>query len=181
MHLMGMSIHHSHSVNSDETPVSLPLATITVDPYGVLNVTLDGAEYPPPSPTAPWTKGRFGELLDVLTADRTRTIRVEIHESDGSTFTDIIRAARTPRSEPTDESPAPRRARHRHAPETIKVTGAGFQPGEDVTVAVVRSTAEATAAGTVRVTLNLGELPAGGADVLLVGTCSARVVTRRVP
>ena len=52
MHLMGMSIHHSHSVNSDETPVSLPLATITVDPYGVLNVTLDGAEYPPPSPTA---------------------------------------------------------------------------------------------------------------------------------
>lgn len=178
---MGMSIHHSHSANSDETPVSLPLATITVDPYGVLTVTLDGAEYPPPSPTAPWTKGRFGELLDVLTADRTRTIRVEIHESDGSTFTDIIRAARTPHPDPTNGSPAPRRARHRHAPETIEVTGTGFQPGEDVTVALVRSTAEATAAGTVRVTLNLGELSTGGADVLLVGTTSARVVTRRVP
>ncbi len=178
---MGMGIHHSHSANPDETPVSLPLATITVDPYGVLTVALDGADYPPSSPTAPWTKGRFGELLDVLTADRTRTIRVEIHEADGSTFTDIIRAARTPRSEATDESPAPRRARHRHAPETIEVTGAGFQPGEDVTVALVRSAIEATAAGTVRVTLNLGELPTGDADIVLVGTTSARVVTRRVP
>ncbi|MFB9620472.1 hypothetical protein [Brooklawnia cerclae] len=176
-----MSIHHSHSASPDETPVSLPLATITVDSYGVLTVSLDGAEYPPPSPTAPWTKGQFGELLDVLTADRTRTIRVEIHESDGSTFTDIIRAARTPRSEPTDESPAPRRARHRHAPETIEVTGTGFQPGEEVTVALVRSNVEATAAGTVRVTLDLGELPTGGADVLLVGASSARAVTRRVP
>jgi hypothetical protein len=176
-----MSIHHSHSANPDETPVSLPLATITVDPYGVLSVTLDGAEYPPPSPTAPWTKGRFGELLDALTADRTRTTRVEIHESDGSTFTDIIRAARTPRSEAADESPTPRRARNRHAPETIEVSGAGFQPGEDVTVALVRTTAEATAAGAVRVTLNLGELPTGGADIVLVGITSARVVTRRVP
>lgn len=176
-----MSIHHSHSADPDETPVSLPLAVITVDPYGVLTVSLDGAEYPPPSPTAPWTKGRFGELLDVLTADRTRTIRVEIHESDGSAFTDIIRAARTPHPVPAAQSPAPRRARHRHAPETIEVTGTGFQPGEDVTVALVRSTAEATAAGTVRVTLNLGELPTGGADILLVGNGSARVVTRRVP
>ena len=61
------------------------------------------------------------------------------------------------------------------------MTGTGFQPGEDVTVALVRSTAEATAAGTVRVTLNLGELPTGGADILLVGNGSARVVTRRVP
>jgi hypothetical protein len=178
---MGMSIHHGHSAAPDESPVSLPLAIITVDPYGVLAVTLDGADYPPPSPTEPWTKDQFGELLDALTADRTRTIRVEIHESNGSTFTDIIRAARTPRSEAIDESPAPRRARHRHAPETIEVTGAGFQPGEDVTLALVRSTAEATAAGTVRVTLNLGELPTGGVDVMLVGTMSARVVTRRVP
>lgn len=176
-----MSIHHSHSAYPDETPVSLPLAIITVDTYEVLTVSLDGAEYPPLSPAEPWTKGRFGELLDVLTADRTRTIRVEIHESDGSTFTDIIRAARTPRADPTDESSAPRRARHRHAPETIEVTGAGFQPGEDVTIALVRSTTEATAAGTVRVTLNLGELPTGGTDILMVGNTSSRVVSRRVP
>lgn len=178
---MGMSIHHSHSGDPEETPVSLPLAVITVDSYGVLTVSLDGAEYPPPSPTEPWTKGRFGELLDVLTADRTRTIRVEIHESDGSTFTDIINAARTPHPEPAAQSPAPRRARHRHVPETIEVTGAGFQPGEEVTVALVRTTAEATAAGTVRVTLDLGELPTGGADIVLVGITSARVVARRVP
>ena len=158
---MGMSIHHSHSAGSDEAPVSLPLAAISVDSYGVLTVTLDGAEYLPSSPTASWTKGRFGELLD--------------------TFTDIIRAARTPRPGPIDELPAPRRARHRHTPETIEVSGAGFQPGEEVTVALVRSTAEATAAGAVRVTLNLGGLPTGGTDILLVGTTSARVVTRRVP
>ncbi len=181
MHLLDMSIHHSHSVNPDETPVSLPLAVITVDSYGVLTVTLDGADYPQPSPTAPWTKARFGELLDVLTADRTRTIRVEIHESDGSTFTDIIHAVRTPRPDPIDGPPTPRRARHRHTPETAEVAGAGFQPGEEVTVALVRSTVEATAAGTVRVTLDLRELPSGGADIVLVGITSARVVTRRVP
>ncbi|MEA5052209.1 MAG: hypothetical protein VB093_02020 [Propionicimonas sp.] len=178
---MGMSIHHSHSADPDETPVSLPLAIITVDSYDVLTVTVDGADYPPTSLTRPWTKGRFGELLDVLTADRTLTIRVEIHESDGSTFTDIILAARTPRPDPTNGSPAPRRARHRHAPETVGVAGAGFDPGEEVTVALVQSTAEATAAGAVRVTLDLGELPTSGAGVLLVGASSARVVTRRVP
>ena len=176
-----MSIHHSHSADPDETPVSLPLAVITVDSYGVLTVTLDGADYPPTSPTRPWTKARFGELLDVLTVDRTQTIRVEIHESDGSTFTDIIRAARTAHPDPVDGPPMPRRARHRHAPETIEVTGAGFNPGEDVTVALIRSAVEATAAGAVRVALNLGELPSRGADVLLVGTTSARIVTRRVP
>ncbi len=62
---MGMSIHHSHSAVPDETTVSLPLAVITVDSYDVLTVALDGAEYPAPSPKAPSTRGRFGELLGI--------------------------------------------------------------------------------------------------------------------
>ncbi|OCK14254.1 hypothetical protein [Cutibacterium avidum] len=155
-----MSIHHHHSADSAQTPIVLPLAVITVDTYGILAVTLDGAEYPPPSPTTPWSKARFADLLDTLTLDRTQTIRVEVHESDGSTFTDIIHASHTPRTHPYEETAgAPRRARHRHTPDII----------------------EATAAGTARATLDLGELAAGGADILLIGTTSARVVVRRVP
>lgn len=63
----------------------------------------------------------------------------------------------------------------------MEVTGAGFTPGEDVTIALAHTTTEATAAGTARATLDLGELAAGGADLLLIGTTSARVVVRRVP
>ncbi|MDK9640972.1 hypothetical protein [Propionibacterium freudenreichii] len=177
-----MSIHHHHSADSGQTPVVLPLAVITVDTCGILTVTLDGADYPPPPPTTPWSKARFADLLDALTLDRTRTIRVEVHESDGSTFTDIIHAAptlRAPRSEETAE--APRRARHRHTPEMMEVTGGGFTPGEDVTIALTHTTTEVTAAGTAHATLNLGELPADGAEILLIGTTSARVVVRRVP
>ena len=177
-----MSIHHHHSADSAQTPVVLPLAVITVDTYGILTVTLDGADYPPPSPTVPWSKARFADLLDMLTLDRTRTIRVEVHESDGSTFTDIIHASHTPRTHPYEKTAgAPRRARHRHTPDIIEVTGAGFTPGEDVTIALAHTTTEATAAGTARATLNLGELPADGADILLIGSTSARGVVRRVP
>ncbi|MFK5159680.1 hypothetical protein [Propionibacterium freudenreichii] len=177
-----MNIHHHHSADSAQTPIVLPLAVITVDTYGALTVTLDGAEYPPPSPTVPWSKARFADLLDTLTLDRTQTIRVEVHESDGSTFTDIIHAAPTPRTHPYEETAgAPRRARHRHTPDMIEITGAGFTPGEDVTIALAHTTTEATAAGTARVTLDLGEMPAEGADVILIGSTSARVVVRRVP
>lgn len=126
-----MSIHHNHPADSDQTPIVLPLAVITVDTYGILTVTLDGAEYPPPSPTTPWSKARFADLLDTLTLDRTRTIRVEVHEADGSTFTDIIHAAPTARTHSRDErAEVPRRARHRHTPDMIEVTGAGFSPGK---------------------------------------------------
>jgi len=178
-----MSIHHNHPADSDQTPIVLPLAVITVDTYGILTVTLDGAEYPPPSPTTPWSKARFADLLDTLTLDRTRTIRVEVHEADGSTFTDIIHAAPTARTHSRDErAEVPRRARHRHTPDMIEVTGAGFSPGEEVTIALAyTTTTEATAAGTARATLDLGELPAEGADVILIGSTSARVVVRRVP
>lgn len=136
---MGMSIHHHHSADSGQTPVVLPLAVINVDSYGILTVTMDGAQYPPPSPTTPWGKARFADLLDALTLDRTRTIRVKVHEADGSTFTDIIQAAHTPRALPHDEtSDRPRRA---------------------------HTTTEVTAAEAARATLDLGELPADGVDV----------------
>lgn len=181
-HLTIMNFHHDHASKADKSPVALPLAVITVDTYGALSVMLDGAEYPPPAPAAPWSKARFGELLDALTVDRTRSVRVEVHEDDGSTFTDIIHAARTPRSGPRAEAPAKphRRARHRQQPEMIEVTGAGFAPGEDAIVAVVLTRTEATANGTASAHLNPAQVSEGG-EVLLVGEASARVVVRRVP
>ncbi|WP_223149123.1 hypothetical protein [Changpingibacter yushuensis] len=96
-----MSIHHHHSADCGQTPVVLPLAVITVDSYGILTVTMDGTQYPPPSPTTPWSKARFADLIETLTPDRTRPIRVEVHEADGSTFTDTIHASHTPRAHPT--------------------------------------------------------------------------------
>lgn len=155
---MGMSIHHHHSADSGQTPVVLPLAVITVNSYGILTVTMDGTQYPPPSPTTPWSKARFGDLLDTLTLDRTQTVRVEVHEADGSTFTDIIQAAHTPRALPHDEtSDRHRRVRHRHTPDIIEVT----------------------AAEKARATLDLGEIPADRTDVILIGSTSAQVVVRR--
>lgn len=59
-----------------------------------MTVIYDGRDFPPPKPDAPWTRARFADLLDAISDHRTRTVRVEVHEFDGSAFTDIIHTAR---------------------------------------------------------------------------------------
>ncbi|MFE2773812.1 hypothetical protein [Microbacterium resistens] len=161
--------------------VNFPLASIRVDEGGLMRVTHNGRNFPPPSAGTEWSRARFGELLDALSDHRTRTIRVEVREHDGSLFTDIIHATRR---EHTDvDSPAPgvaRRARHRPTHLLFDVRGPGFIPGEDITVALSISGAEASAEGTARAVIDLSELGDHRSEILLIGRVSGVVISEFV-
>lgn len=165
-----------------ETPVNLPIASVHVDDRGNMRVTLDGREFPPTGPETEWSRARFGELLDALSAHRTRTVRVEVQEYDGSAFTDIIHASRPARTaaEAPESSPA-RRARHRPKHQLIEIRGSGFIPGEDVTVALSISNSEGADDGTARAVVDPSQLIIENAEILLIGRVSGLIAVERLP
>ena len=147
-----------------------------------MDVVYDGRAFPAPEPHAPWSRARFGDLLDAISAHRTRTVRVEVHEFDGSVFTDIVHAVR---SEPATAEAAPptetRRARHRPTHQLFKITGSGFIPGEDITVALSVSSAEGSADGGAHGLVDLSQLVDHRSEIMLIGRVSGVVVSERLP
>lgn len=179
---------HATGPASEETPVVLPHAVITITEAGALGVTLDGIDVPQQEGDA-WTRSTFGTLLDALTRDRTITVRIEVHESDGTVFTDIIRARRRTTPEPPDTEDADGRgtrvkASSKRRPDLVEVTGEEFVPGEDIAVAVIISHTDATSTGHARALLDRGHLrtlPSDGAsEVVLFGRVSGTIHVRRL-
>lgn len=179
--------------NRDDTPVLLPHAVITVDEAGTLAVTLDGTPFPAPEGSE-WTRATFGPLLDAITADRTITVRIEVHESDGSVFTDIIHGRRRTTPEPLDETDSEanrgRQARHKGRQRLkraalVELTGEGFVPGEDVAIAVIVSHTHATPSGRARTLLDRAQLRSvlakNAGEVVLFGRISGTLHVRRLP
>ncbi len=155
-----------------EAPVVLPLLVVTVTETGALDVTLDGTDFPAPEDADAWTRRSFGRLLDAATREREVSLRVEVRETDGTSFTDLIPAR--PRRTPL---PAPE-----PAPETkpagrglVEVTAGGFVAGEDVDACLVIAHTDATHAGTARVVIDPATVPEQGGMVLLVGRVSGHV------
>lgn len=181
-----MSTHHDPSDKPDSSPVSIPLAIITVGEVGAVSATLDGVEFAPPAPAETWSRAQFGELLDALTLGRKRTVRIEVHESDGTVFTDIIHAKRVKHGDQEAElvppaGPQSRRARRRTPPQLLEVSGNGFIPGEDITVAIPVTSAEGNATGDARAMIDLSQLLDHATEVILIGHISGRIVTERLP
>lgn len=172
----------------DETPVALPHVVITVTEAGVLDATVDGTGFPPPEGEA-WTRSTLGNLLDAITKNRTVTVRIEVRESDGSVFTDIIRARRRPTPEPpetgTEDTRQGKHTRNKgkRGAQLVEVTAEGFVPGEDVAVAVIVSRTDATDTGSARALLDGGQLasllPDGTGEVVLFGRISGTTHIRR--
>ena len=185
-YLAHMNAHNSTAPSLVPAPVSLPFAIVTVGEVGKVQATLDGAEFSPPDARNSWTRAQFGELLDALTMGRTRTIRVEVRESDGTVFTDIIKAAEVSR-----QSMAPRhvpqgapdssRPRRVDPPQLWEISGSGFIPGEDITVAIAVMSAEGDTAGVAHAVIDRSQLMGHATQVLLVGHISGRIVTERLP
>lgn len=179
---------HATGPEPEDTPVVLPHAVIIVTETGALDVTLDGTDFPPPEGDA-WTRSTFGALLDALTRDRTSTVRIEVHESDGSVFTDIIRARRRapepPETEAETEGGTRFTSSSKRRPEPVEVTGEGFVPGEDVAVAVIIAHTDATSTGHARALLDRGQLRSLPSDVasevVLFGRVSGTIHVRRLP
>lgn len=166
-------------------PVVLPHVVISVTGAGTLDVTVDGAAFPPPESGA-WTRSTFGPLLDAITQDRRVAVRIEVRETDGSVFTDIIHAQKPTPPGPAETEPNEPRSKHskRKRPELVEVTGEGFVPGEDVAVAVIASYADATGTGHARALLDTGPLKDlvrdGIGEVVLLGRVSGTVQVRRL-
>lgn len=143
-----------------------------------MRVICDGREFPSPSPDSEWTRSQFGDLLDALSAHRTRTVRVEVREHDGSVFTDIVHAKRRKR---IDEASEMRRARHRPTHQLIEVRGSGFIPGEDITVALSISNTEGSSDESARAVVDLSQLVEHPSEILLIGRVSGVIVSERLP
>lgn len=176
----------SNRISPAEAPsgssVAPPLAVITVSERGTMDVSFGGRNFLPPTPDAPWSRGRFGDLLDAISDHRTRTVRVEVHEFDGSVFTDIIHAVQREQAIVDVQPPsAIRRARHRPTHQLTEVTGSGFVPGEDVTVALSVSNTEGSADGTARAVIDLSQLMDHRSEILLIGRVSGVIITEPLP
>ena len=163
-------------------PVELPHVLVTVAEDGTLTAMVDGAPFPSPDGTA-WTRATFGPLMDAITKDRTIAVRVEVRESDGSVFTDILRTRKPRRAAVPSKSPVPETRRSRHArrvPCLAEVTAEGFVPGEDVAVATIVSHTDATGTGEARTLIDLDDLPDGTHEVILFGRISGTLALRRL-
>lgn len=166
----------------------LPHVIITVTETGALDVTVDGDPFPPPAEGQVWTRGTFGGLLDAITKDRTVTVRIEVRESDGTVFTDLIHARKPTPPQPAQAEPRQPRGKHtktKQAPELLEVTGEGFVPGEDIAVALIVAHTDATGTGHARALLDTsrlaGLLDDGAGEVVLLGRVSGTVQVRRLP
>ena len=176
---------HRSSPSEDETtaPVELPHVLVTVAADGTLAATVDGTPFASPDASAR-TRAMFGPLMDAITKDRTLAIRVEVRESDGSVFTDILRTRKPRRAAAPSETLVPETRRSRHArrvPRLAEVTAEGFVPGEDVAVATIVSHTDATGTGDARALIDLDDLPdASTCEVILLGRISGTLAVRRL-
>ena len=166
-------------------PVVVPVVEFTIAADGSMTVTVDGAPYLP-EPFAPaWRRESFPTILDILTARHRIPLRVQVRETDGSTFTDIItppreRPALRPWEAPTTATvtPPPRSA----APPVLhQVMGSGFVPGEDVAVAIIHAHSDASGDGTARALLTVEQAAAAvSGEVILLGRVSGALTIGRI-
>jgi hypothetical protein len=137
---------------------------------GSMTVAVDGAHLAPEPLAPPWQRDSFAQVLDQLTEQRRSPMRVEVHEADGTVFTDIITPGkrRRPQQELDHARPAPE-----VGPELVVLHGEGFVPGEDVAIAVVIAHGDAAPDGTMRGLLTAEQAGASPTrEVILLGRVS---------
>ena len=116
-------------------PVVMPTVDVTVDGQGRLVVLLERESY---AADRSLQGSDLQRVLDEMAAELDTPVRVEIHESGGTTFTDIVVPRHTASgrsgSAPGPPQPcAPRPALF----SAFGIAGDGFAAGEQVAVAIV--------------------------------------------
>jgi len=146
-------------------PVVMPLVEVEVDRKGFLTVALDHEPY---SADASLTREDLQRVADEIAADLGAAVRVEVLESDGSTFTDIV----------TPERPRLRTVTPVREATTMigEVAGDGFLPNEEVAVAVVVAHQVASTDGTARLRLPPALLESHPGLVVFMGKRSGTVM-----
>lgn len=169
--------------SSSVVPVSVPLLVLDVHDDGTLTATLDGKPLAPPDGVPAWRRALFGQIIDHASQDRAVPVRVTVHECDGTTFTDILPAAKRPKpapAAPVEKSEPVKTARRWRAADPVRVDGGeGFIAGEDVAIALITGHTDATHEGRVRAFLDPTVIAATKAgEVVLIGRVSGTVTFR---
>ncbi|WP_110208629.1 hypothetical protein [Nocardioides daejeonensis] len=181
MSLLNPATAYRRSTSRPRIPVVLPQVQVTVDDTGTLSVSID--DEPPTDDTSGLTRGDLRPLLDRIATERESALRVEIHEPDGTVFTDF----HTPQPAATPAPVPPPSIRETHgragAQPTVRVsagtvTGEGFGPSETVVMAIVVHRTTATADGTLDLHLPVALLDRTNEDVVLLGEQTGLAPTR---
>ncbi len=150
-------------------PVVMPLVEVTVHHDGDLTVMLDREPY---SADGALRRDDLKRVLGEIAADLNTALRVEVHEADGSTFTDIITP---PRGTPDPVAAVePRPGGCRALVSAFGISGEGFTAGEQVEVCVVVARQIADDDGTASLRLPPAVL-ADHPNLVLVGRSSGAV------
>ncbi len=166
----------------EPVPVTIPTVALHVRADGTVDATSDGRPLLPPDGTGRWGRSSLPQIIDQASDQRTIPVRIEVHETDGSTFTDLV-AARPKRATP-DTPTAPQAG---HEPRRVagpvlhSFEATGFVPGEDVAVAVIVSHTDATGTGDARALIDLNDLPDSTREVIFLGRISGTLAVRRLP
>lgn len=186
MHLAGMRHAHPPADSTSSAPVSVPHLVLDVHEDGTMAATLDHHPVAAPEGVGAWRRAMFAQIIDHVTHDRAIPVRVTVHEVDGSTFTDILPAAKRPAPKrDTDSAPEAVRkpGRRRRGADPIEVDGGdGFISGEDIAVAVIVAHTDAAPDGRARALLDPQVVAAAKAgEVVLVGRVSGTIAVRGLP
>lgn len=156
-------------------PPVLPVVRFTPLDDEQMEVAVDGQVWA----SGPIDRQAFGRVVDQILAERRVPVRVELTETDGRSYVDIVTpGARRTR---TASSSVPRpQTEDRGDEEWREARGEGFLPGEDVAVAIVTRCVSADQTGNVRSVIDPAELPDGHTGVLLFGFISGTLVHDRL-
>lgn len=182
MHLAGMRHAHPPADSTSSAPVVVPHLVLDVHEDGTLTATLNHHPVAAPEDVGAWRRATFAQIIDHVTHDRAIPVRVTVHEVDGSTFTDILPAAKRPDTAPEPEA-VKKPGRRRRGADPIEVDGGyGFISGEDVAVAVIVAHTDAAPDGRARALLDPQVVAAAKAgEVVLVGRVSGTIAVRSLP
>ena len=145
-------------------PITLKVVTVTVDGGGNLTVAVDGV---PRTEDTPLGRGDLPQMLGDIAFAVGEPVRVEVHEADGATFTDIVLP---PEPQARHEAPA-----GRPPTQAGGVTGSGFNPGEQVAIAFVVARQTADAQGSTTLRLPAAALAGRTTGLVLVGLDSGLI------
>jgi len=146
-----------------KVPVVLTTVCFDIDTEGRLEASIDGQ---PHAEDRTLSRDDLRSVLDEITASLGTAVRVEVHEADGTTYSDI--------ETPAENASA---AAAEREPETATPTlvGAGFRPGEQVALAYVVARQEADANGNAAINLPPALLTATRHGLVLLGLTSLTV------
>ena len=144
-------------------PIVLSTVHADVSADGRLLVTVDGEPY---AVDRHLGRTELRSILDRITTDLGTAVRVEVRESDGTTFSDIA----TPPDSPARESEEPQ-----PTTTTPALAGAGFRPGEEVALAYVVFRQSADSDGNASINLPPALLAARRGGLVLLGLSSQSV------